>query len=72
MAVVAEMKYNDITITIHDDAYRDVPPEEMERRHKKIAQVARRILEIETQRRAQKANQNEALSSTSESGTETS
>lgn len=44
MSVVYEKKILNGIVRIHDDAYRDIPPEEMERRREEVRRIAGRML----------------------------
>ena len=44
MAIVAEYKYPNGTVLIDDDCYRDVPPEEMQRRIERLQKTAWELL----------------------------
>ena len=52
MAIVAEYHYPNGTVRIDDDCCRDVPPEEMERRIRRVQQTAWELY-LEKQRRKQ-------------------
>ena len=52
MAIVAEYKYPHGVVRIDDDCYRDVPPEEMERRIRQVQQTAWELF-LKKQRRKQ-------------------
>ena len=47
MAVVAEWMLGNTRVTIHDDAYRDKTPEELELVRESISRVALKILQHE-------------------------
>ncbi|GFO88360.1 hypothetical protein BUFA31_15240 [Butyricicoccus faecihominis] len=44
MAIVAEYHYPNGTVRIDDDCYRDVPPEEMQRRIERLQKTAWELL----------------------------
>ena len=52
MAIVATYHYPNGTVYIYDDCYRDVPPEEMERRIRQVQQTAWELF-LKKQRRKQ-------------------
>ena len=54
MAIVATYHYPNGTVYIDDDCYRDVPPEEMERRIRQVQQTAWELF-LKKQRRKQEA-----------------
>lgn len=55
MAIVAEYKFKNGTVRIDDDCYRDVPPEEMQRR---IERVQRTAWELYLKNERRKGNEN--------------
>ena len=55
VAIVAEYKFKNGTVRIDDDCYRDVPPEEMQRR---IERVQRTAWELYLKNERRKGNEN--------------
>jgi len=54
VAVVAEYKFKNCTVSVHDDAYAGVSEEEMARRVREVQRTAWRIWEAEKRREKEK------------------
>lgn len=54
MAVVKEIKWGNCTIRIHDDAYRDLTPEQLAKRQEEVKNNIYRIFERAERKRLEK------------------
>ena len=63
MAVVAEYKFDNCTVTIHDDAYAGISPAEMDRRIREAQRVAWRIWDAAALRERENAGNDSSLRS---------
>ena len=61
MAVVAEYKLKNCTVSIHDDAYAGITEEENERRIREIQRTAWRIWDAQWARKAAEEKGKEAM-----------
>ena len=66
MAVVAEYKFRNCTVSVHDDAYAGVSETEMERRVREVQRTAWRIWEAEKRREAVETDCRDSLRTVSQ------
>lgn len=59
MAVVKEIKWGNCTIRIHDDAYRDLTPEQLAKRQEEVRNNILRICERADRKKLEKMLQEE-------------
>lgn len=66
MAVVKEIKWGNCTIRIHDDAYRDLTPEQLAKRQEEVKRNILRICERADRKRLEKMLKEEEKNKKSE------